>query len=239
MINENKEWLITLSHHCMAVVGGFMGGYAILTRGEVFGNALTANLIGFVHAIFGRNLFQFMIRLFALLVYFLGTMGYVLVKNKTDWNIKKISLYIDFLAVVLSGFIPASVNPHIALLPVFFAMSFQWNAFPGNYGYASSTIFSTNNVKQTALAFSEYICDKDKQHLHKMWFYIGSLLCFHGGVAVSYFASKYFGIKGIWLNGCILFFAGILVCMETSSETKKAKTKLPVRAAMLHGTNHI
>lgn len=214
--SRTKEQLITWSHHSMAVVGGFMGGYAILTRGDVFGNAQTANMIGLVHAIFGKDFLQFLVRLLALLVYILGTAVFVMAKNKTGLNIKRLSLGIDLLAVVISGLIPASVNPVLALLPVFFAMSFQWNAFPGNYGYASSTIFSTNNIKQTALAFFEYLCDKDKSRLHKMRFYLGTLLCFHGGVFVSFPAVKYFGIHGIWLNGCILFFAGILVWVETS-----------------------
>lgn len=222
---ENKAGLITWTHHCMAVVGGFMGGYAILTRGDVFGNAQTANLIALVHAVLGKDFLQFFIRILALAVYILGTMGFVMIKNKTDWNVKKISLCIDFMAVALSGVIPASVNPVLALLPVFFAMSFQWNAFPGNYGYVSSTIFSTNNLKQTTLALSEYLCERDKKHLHKMWFYLGSLLCFNGGVIVSYFATKYLGIKGIWLNGSVLLLAGVLVWMETSSETKGAKIK--------------
>ncbi len=234
MIHESKtkEHLITCSHHCMAVVGGFMGGFTILTRGDLFGNAQTANMISLVHFILGKDFLHFFLRLLAVFVYALGTAAYVMIKNKTDWNIKKVSILVDYLAVVLLGFFPESMEPVIALYPVFFAMSFQWNSFPGNYGYASSTIFSTNNIRQTTLAFSEYLCDKDKKHLHKMWFFLGTLLGFHTGVAVSWFAAKYLGYQGIWLNGVILLAAGVFVWLETSHETRNEKTKLPVRTAV-------
>ena len=42
----------------------------------------------------------------------------------------------------------------------FFAMSVQWGAFNGAQGFNSSTIFSTNNTKQTSLALAHYLCEK-------------------------------------------------------------------------------
>lgn len=236
--NKTKEHIITCSHHCMAVVGGFMGGYAILARGDLFGNAQTANMISLIHAILGKDFLHFLLRLLALAFYVMGTVSFVMFKNKTNWNVKKVSLWIDFLVVILLGFFPASMESVIALFPVFFAMSFQWNAFPGNYGYVSSTIFSTNNLKQTTLALSEYLCDKDRKHLHKMWFFLGSLLCFHIGVVVSYFAVKYMGVRGVWLNSCTLFVAAVLVCLENRLETKWEKTKFPLPGTLLHGRAH-
>lgn len=222
--NQKKEKLKTLEHHCMAMVGGFMGGYAILTRGDFLGNAQTANLIFLVHAVLGRDVWHVLLRLIAVFLYILGTMSYVMIKNKTSWNVQAVSCGVDIAAVILVGFIPMTVDPVVALFPIFFAMSLQWNAFPGNYGYVSSTIFSTNNVKQSALAFSEYLCDKDKKHLHKMKFFLGSLFFFHLGVIVSYFSTDWFAEKGIWLNLIVLFVAAVFIWQDAYGQIREKAT---------------
>lgn len=84
----------------------------------------------------------------------------------------------------------------VALYPVFFAMSIQWSSFAGARGFYSSTIFSTNNTKQTSLALANYLCDGDKAHLRKLWFYFFTLLSFHTGAAAAFFAVKWWYIRG-------------------------------------------
>ena len=56
-------------HYLMAVCGGFLGAYALLSRMDIFGSAQTANLIELVCDILGRDLSQAAIRLGALLIY--------------------------------------------------------------------------------------------------------------------------------------------------------------------------
>lgn len=45
-------------HHNMAIVGGFLAGYAVLIHSNFLGNAQTSNLIFFVFSILKRNLLQ-------------------------------------------------------------------------------------------------------------------------------------------------------------------------------------
>ncbi|MDD6482619.1 MAG: YoaK family protein [Lachnospiraceae bacterium] len=226
-IKRKEERLVTMMHHCMAVVGGFMGGYAILIRADFLGNAQTSNLIYLLYAVFGRDFFHVLLRVLAVALYVAGTMLYVMMKNKTGWNIPAVAIGVDCVAVLIEGFIPGSVDPVLALLPIFFSMSLQWNAFPGNYGYVSSTIFSTNNLKQTTLAFSEYLCDKDRKHLHKMKFFLGSLISFHIGVAVSYFCTGALAERGIWLNLPVLGIAAVLVWQRQAVEKEMKNAVKP------------
>ena len=60
----------------------------------------------------------------------------------------------------------------------------------------SSTIFSTNNTKQTSLALAGYLCDHDRAHLRKMWFFLATLGCFHVGAAWSFCAVKWWFTRG-------------------------------------------
>jgi uncharacterized membrane protein YoaK (UPF0700 family) len=222
-IVENKKNMLTrILHHNMAVVGGFMAGYAILNRSDFLGNAQTANWIYLVFALLGRNAYEFLERVLVVVLYLCGSMAYVFIKNKTSWNIRQVSVYIDAAAILILGFIPADANPIVSLYPIFFAMSFQWNAFTGSYGYASSTIFSTNNTRQIALAFAEYLCSHDRAYLHKIGFFAGSLISFHVGVVCAYFTTKYFQVHAIYFALLFLVSAILFIHkLETEGSTEK------------------
>ena len=44
-----------LLHYAVSMIGGFLGGYAIINHSDIFGNAQTANLIHLVTKIFSGN----------------------------------------------------------------------------------------------------------------------------------------------------------------------------------------
>ena len=50
--------------------------------------------------------------------------------------------------------------------------------------------------RKTSLALANYLCDKDRAHLRKLWFYFFTLLSFHAGAAAAYFAVKWWYIRG-------------------------------------------
>ena len=197
-------------HHSVAMIGGFLGAYAILVRSNFFGNAQTANLIYIIFAIFGRDFWSFLCRVGIFVLYFGSGVVYVLIQNKTSWNTQKIALWLDAIMIVILGFLPSDMDSMLALYPIFICMSFQWNAFSGVYGYASSTIFSSNSVRQVSLAIGEYLCNKDKKHLHKAFFFIGSLIGFHLGVASGYLAVIHLGLRAVWMG---LFHVALSACI--------------------------
>lgn len=199
-MEKRKNFATRLLHHNMALVGGFLGGYAILLHSDFLGNAQTSNLIFIVMQFLDGNFFEMMLRIGAAMLYIFATIMYVFIKNKTNIRVKRLSILIDTVCIVILSFIPENVNVVLALYPIFFAMSFQWNSFPGSEGYTSSTIFSTNNLRQASLSFGEFLCDKDEKHLHKMFFFLGSLAGFHLGVFFSYFAVKMFRVQGVWFG---------------------------------------
>ena len=180
-------------HLSFAVVAGFFAAYAILCRSGVMGNAQTVNLLELlIDALFGRGL-NVLLHLGALALYVLGTMLTVFLPHWFHLDIRRTAPVVDALAAVVLGFLPAEMPVTLALYPIFFAMSVQWGAFNGAQGFNSSTIFSTNNTKQTSLALAHYLCEKDPMYLAKCWFYAATLLCFHLGATLSFFAVKLWG----------------------------------------------
>lgn len=201
-------------HFIMALCGGFFGGYAIFGRSAVFGSAQTANLIELVSDVLGRDFREVFLRVGALFLYISAMVLFAVLSRKTVWNLKYLVFLIETGAVVLLAVLPEDMNPIVALYPVFFAASFQWCVFKGAEGYACSTIFSTNNVKQTVLSFCDYFLKGEEQaqerekSLKKGRFFGETLLFFHTGVACAFLGLKALGLSAIWLN-LLVILAGL------------------------------
>lgn len=201
-------------HYIMALTGGFMGAYAILNRCDLFGNAQTANMIYIAMNIVGRNLPAALLRLGGMAVYMAGIAVTVLVPKKLNVSLWYISLAVDATAVIVLGILPEHMNNVLALYPLFFAAAIQWNAFPGAFGYNSSTIFSTNNLRQFTMASTEYLCSREKRHAHKAGFYGGVLIFYHIGVAASYVSYRFLGIKSAWIAIVPIMIAATMIIYE-------------------------
>ena len=217
--DNHKKRIDTITHHIMAILGGFMACYAVLLRMDFIGNAQTSNMIYIVLALLGNNLLEVLIRVGGVLLYMISTIFFVLVKNKSSIDCKYWSMAISSVASILLSIIPENFNPVLALYPIFFAMAFQWNAFPGNKEYTSSTIFSTNNLRQVSLSIGEYFIEHKQKSLEKLAFFTGTILCFHLGVMISYFCVTKFCIQAIWfafiplvLNVVVLIFDANYLC---------------------------
>lgn len=218
MINKVKHDEIL--HFNMALIGGILGAYAILNWCDVLGSAQTSNMIHLMMDIVGGNIPGIIIRLGSVVIYIIGLISTVIIKNYTKINVHIYSVIVDAITVIMVGIMPKNLDVIIALYPIFFAMAVQWNSFPGVHGYNSSTIFSTNNLKQTTIAITEYICNKDKDKLHKAKFYGKVLISFHLGVAIAFMCTNLFGMKGVWIGLVPTITALELTLFETESRSK-------------------
>lgn len=210
-------------HLSFCAVGGFFGCYAVLVHGGVMGNAQTVNLLELLLDALRGNAHAVALHLGALVLYVLGTMLTVLLPHWFGWDMHKVSPLITAAAAVVIAFLPETLDPVVALYPIFFAMSTQWSSFGGARGFYSSTIFSTNNTKQTSLALANYLCDHDRAHLRKLWFFLFTLLCFHAGAAMAYFAVDLWYIRGALAVLPLIAWAFFLALCERQHEALAAE----------------
>ena len=61
-----------LIHYTLSFIGGYLGLYAIVSRADLFGNAQTANLLGVVRDIIGRDFSDMMLRVGACFIHGAG-----------------------------------------------------------------------------------------------------------------------------------------------------------------------
>ena len=183
-------------HLAFCVVGGFFGGYAVLVHSGIMGNAQTVNLLELLMDYLRADGHGILLHTGALLIYILGTMSTVLLPHWLGADMHLVSPWVTAAAAVTVSLLPPDTTAVLALYPVFFAMSVQWSSFAGARGFYSATIFSTNNTKQASLALANYLCDHDRAHLRKMWFYLATLGCFHIGASWAFCAVKWWFTKG-------------------------------------------
>lgn len=216
----NSEELI---HHLAASIGGFFGAYAILNRHENFGSSATSNLIIIISDLLGHSLREAFIRIIALLIYISAIVITVILSKKTSLNVKKTSLFLSLCASLILFFLPEKMNYIVSLYPIFFITAFQWSAFIGAGNYASSTIFSTNNIRVTITGYTNYLISKDAEQLEKARFYGKTLIFFHIGVIYEYFFFRLFGVKS-----SLTVILPVLICYAAIklSESKEKNTAL-------------
>lgn len=195
-------------HYIMSWIGGFLGVLSILCFSSLFGSAQTSNLILLVTSLLGADWGQLLLRLGGMALYMAAIALTVYLPRRCCWDLRLISVALDGAAAAAVGLLPADIPPVLGLYPLFFAMAFQWNSFSGAGGFVSSTIFSTNNLRQFTMAVTEIFLNHDCSHLPKAAFFGRTLLSFHAGVAVSFLLFPFFERRTAWfcLLPCALAF---------------------------------
>lgn len=196
-IKKNKEEILHLN---MTFVGGIVGIYAITVRGGNFGGAQTSNLIELVVDFVSKDLYESFVRILVLLVYAVSLVAAYLISVRFPFYKKYICLIVEIVCGLFAGLIPAEVTPLLALCPIFALSAFQWQIFTEVKHYNSSTLFSTNNLKQMLLSWTNYRMHGDCEQKKKAFFFMRTLLTFHIGILAGFFAVKLWNEKGIWFS---------------------------------------
>lgn len=205
-------------HHAVSIIGGFMGGYAIFNHCDIFGNAQTGNLIKLVLSACSGQWESILYLICAFFTYAAANVFYAVARRYWTLSMKIVSMIVTAIVIPCVGLLSLTGQDYPAVMPLFFFAPVQWNAFKTAGGNSSSTIFSSNNVRQAVLLTTKYCMDKDKEALRNARFYWATLLCFHIGVAVSCLLSLLFASQSIWF--CYLFLIAAGVCYYRYQEAK-------------------
>ena len=92
-------------HFNMAIVGGFLGGFAILNHHELFGSAQTSNLISVFADLAGHPDANFFVRLLGVFIYMFALSLTVILPKFTRLHLPYVSLFIDAMAALIVAFI--------------------------------------------------------------------------------------------------------------------------------------
>ena len=158
----------------LAMVSGFLETYTYLLKGGVFANAQTGNfaLLGMAIAHGDEN-------------------------KLLRWDTVFVALEIGLLFVV--GCLPKSVPFTVSTVTVAFICAMQYNTFKRTNNMAFSSTFCTNNLRQLALHFLDYLRTKERQSLKNSLTYMminGSFLL---GAVIGTLCARWLGDRAVWV----------------------------------------
>lgn len=217
-------------HWIMTIVGGFLGTYSILLHAGNFGSAQTGNLMQLSTELLSMNFSSTVYRLLALVFFGAAVAAAYILTNYTHLNMRRLAIIIDALGLITSSLLP--LKPvFISLYPIFFCAAFQWGVYSAAGGFNSSSIFTTNNFKQSVLGWTQYALTKDKKFKKKAVIYSVTVLSFFMGACIGSWSVYTFDVHGAYIAFIPLVIAWIVITISETSVEDDTPEEIAVEAA--------
>lgn len=187
----------------LALVGGFLDTYTYFTRGGVFANAQTGNMVLLsIAAAQGRFLHAayYLIPITAFALGVLVTEGLragVRGGAPGQWQRMVLLLEAGILAAV--GFLPASVPDPVVNVTVSFLCSMQVNSFRQLEGSPYATTMCTGNLRSCSGQLWRFLFAREREAGEKALRYFLVILVFCLGAALGVPLTARLGGRSVWL----------------------------------------
>ncbi len=203
----------------LALGGGFRDAYSFNSRGQVFANAQTGNIVLLSQSIAKKDpdlIFKYIPPIFA---FFLGVyITEIIKKFCKEYKIihwRQIIALLEVIMLVSVGFMPASMN-HLANVIISLACAMQVQSFRKFHGVAMATTMCTGNLRSATELLSSYHLRGDKSHKKKSMYYYFVILIFCLGAALGAISSDLFGMKASLIDAGVMFISFVLMFKEES-----------------------
>lgn len=204
----------------LTVGGGFLDAYTYFTRGGVFSNAQTGNLVLLAIRLAEGDLTALPHYLPPILAFALGVVAAELVRNRfrashaLHWRQAVVAL--EALILLATAFLPqgpwdAAVNSAVS-----FVCAMQVEAFRKIRGNALATTMCTGNLRSGTELLYHGLRDRDSAALRRSLQYYGIILCFLAGGALGVWATDLLAERAILL--CCALLLVIFLAMFRAPE---------------------
>lgn len=218
----------------LCFVGGFLDAYTFLTRGGVFANAQTGNLILLVIGLARGDGFSALRYLFPVLVFCLGVFSSQLLlllgkKRGNDFGGHGVILIAEIALLCAVGFIPASAPDTLVNAVISFVAAIQYDNFRRMEGMAIATAFCTGNLRAATEQLFRSFADKTAKPFLNALRYFLIIFGFMAGVCGGYFAAEAFWEKSAFFVAAILSVPLFALVFSQRPRKKLLRTAYAVR----------
>lgn len=189
----------------LAVVGGFLDTYTYFTRGGVFANAQTGNLVLLGISAARGELYragQYLIPVLAFALGVVATEGLRARRGAGDWQRTVLLLEAAILTVV--GLLPPAFPDFGVNVTVSFLCSMQVNSFRLLEGMPYATTMCTGNLRSCAGLLWRWLFARDRQAGGRAARYLWVMLAFCAGAAAGVPCTALLKGPSVWLCGALL-----------------------------------
>lgn len=207
----------------LSASGGLQDAYTYISRGEVFANAQTGNIVLLSQSIMEHDCSSALRYLVPLSFFALGVAVAECIRQRyrtvrrIHW--RQLVLLAEMFLLLLVGFLPEEWNL-LANAVVSFSCAMQVQAFRKVNGYSFASTMCIGNLRSGMDALCTYGNTHDRQTLRKAVCYFGIIFMFAFGAGLSGYFIPVFGIRTIWFSCFFLFISFIFMFIrEEGGET--------------------
>ena len=211
----------------LALTGGFLDAYTYITRGGVFANAQTGNIV-----LMGINLakgdFERVIHyVVPILAFALGILLSEIIKatlkKSRHMHWRQIVVLAEIIILAVCGFIPSGKGNTFVNVMVSFVCSLQVETFRVINGNTVATTMCTGNLRSGTELLFLGIKKKDKKITLRSLTYYGINLFFALGAIAGAIATKFLDVKSIFIASVLLVIPFIILNMYKYVFMKKGR----------------
>ena len=208
----------------LTLSGGFQDAYTYYTRGKVFANAQTGNIILLGHNAMNGDFtdaFRYLVPVLAFAggIYISEVIrGIYREYGKLHW--RQIVVVLEILLLFVVGFLPQSMNMAANIL-VSFVCAMQVEAFRKMKGIAYASTMCIGNLRSATEMLYRYRHTKEKGCLEKCLRYYGVILVFGIGAALGSFMTSLFEERTIWISCGFLFVCFCIMFIKEDIEGER------------------
>lgn len=210
----------------LAIVGGFLDAYTFISRGGVFANAQTGNIVLVGVELTKGEWLKALMAFLPILAFVIGVIVAEKIKSFPAPSLnfvidsERIILILEIIILFIIGFIPSTVPNSIVTITISFVCSVQISSFRKLVDSPYSTAMCTGNLRSATEAAYSVFVNKDKKSLLKLKRFGIIILSFLVGACFSGFLTGYFGVKSIWFAVLVLILAVILFSVDQYRDNK-------------------
>lgn len=205
----------------LALTGGFLDAYTYISRGGVFANAQTGNIV-----LLGLNMAsgqwsRVIYYLVPIIAFVLGIFLAESIRGKCMYNRKmhwrQLVLILEMLVLLFVAVLPQGKFDMIANVAVSFICAMQVESFRKMNGNAFATTMCTGNLRSGTERLYRFGRTGEVKELEKSLQYYGIILIFIIGAMAGMWLTKQFAQKAV-LFACGMLFLAFLMMFVRSEE---------------------
>lgn len=205
----------------LSISGGLQDAYTYFSRGGVFANAQTGNIVLLSQHICEREFRSALYYLVPLFCFSLGVAATELLRQKyysaqrIHW--RQLILLIEMILLFLVGLLPKSWNL-LANSVVSFSCAMQVQAFRKVNSYAFASTMCIGNIRSGMEALCAYLKSHNRDTLYKALHYFGVIFLFAFGAGLGGHLILQCGMRTIWISCLFLLISFLLMFIKEKNE---------------------
>lgn len=204
----------------LAIIGGFLDAYTFISRGGVFANAETGNMVLLALGITNGNYKNALMAAIQILFFIIGVLVTEGIRDLSMRRYKgyekaeKLILIIEATVLFIIGFIPESVPDIFVTSTIAFVSSVQISSFRRLVDSPYSTTMCTGNLRTASQSAYLALVKKDTEASTRAIRYSLIILAFLIGAAIGGGLTFFIGVKSVWLCSLLLLVSKIVYTID-------------------------